>query len=64
MKLQNGKIGGKIVIDERKYVVKPSRNGCIGCAFVSDKGAKHCEYARMCFAHCRIDQESVLFAAI
>lgn len=41
--------------------IATSLNGCKGCIYKRDGGAKRCDFANLCMAHMRKDRRSIIF---
>lgn len=57
------RIGATVKLNNQAVVITKATEGCVGCVFKTDEGAISCAYAVICFAHCRRDRKSVIFAA-
>lgn len=54
-------VGEKFRIGDTLCQVSLTRNGCKGCLFEKDAGARDCELSAFCMGHIRPDKQSVKF---
>lgn len=55
------RIGHLIRFKKQTLKVALSEDGCRGCIFQSEAGARFCTHSSSCFAHLRPDHKSVKF---
>lgn len=55
------KVGSSVNIGGAEYTARLSREGCKGCAFRAEAGAKHCKAHEFCMGHLRPDKTPVIF---
>lgn len=64
LKLNEIPVGRVAKLGKMKIKVASTINGCHGCFFQKDGGARICEFTSFCFAHNRLDNKSVIFQEV
>lgn len=62
--LSDAPVGTKVVVGDKSIKVNRSINGCKGCAFEQEEGARYCQLTAFCLAHNRKDKQSVIFKEV
>lgn len=57
-------LGRKVAFKDFTMKVAISSNGCKGCAFDNEEGAKYCDLSFACMAHSRPDHKPVKFVLV
>lgn len=57
-------VGTKVMVGDNTLKVNRSINGCKGCAFEKEEGARYCQLTAFCLAHNRKDKQSVIFKEV
>lgn len=57
------RVGGLTIeyLENKRIKVLPSTEGCKGCAFQNEFGARYCHMAAFCIGHLRPDRTPVIF---
>lgn len=55
------RVGHLVKYKKQALMVTLSEDGCRGCVFQTEAGARFCDQSSSCFAHMRPDRKSVKF---